>query len=140
MRDANLIVQELRAKIERRASNTTARGIEPPIIVPVSEVPAPPTPVSVAAPPVSVATPAVSANTPVLEQLANAKRDAERAAIIEVLKSTNWNRWQAAILLQIDYKALLYKMKKLSIKKDKDASVPPASEVGGLSVAKQSVA
>jgi two-component system response regulator AtoC len=140
LRDANLIVQELRAKIERRASNTTARGIEPPIIVPVSEVPATPTPVSVAAPPVSVATPAAGANTPVLEQLANAKREAERTAIIEVLKSTNWNRWQAAILLQIDYKALLYKMKKLSIKKDKDASVPPGSEVGGLSVAKQSVA
>ena len=31
------------------------------------------------------------------------------------LNSTRWNRKQAAALLKIDYKALLYKMKKLSI-------------------------
>jgi len=31
------------------------------------------------------------------------------------LKSTRWNRRQAADVLKIDYKALLYKMKKLNI-------------------------
>jgi len=56
---------------------------------------------------------------PVLEQVAKAKREAERAAILAVLKTTNWNRKQAAALLHIDYKALLYKMKGLSIKKEK---------------------
>jgi DNA-binding NtrC family response regulator len=33
------------------------------------------------------------------------------------LNSTRWNRKQAAALLKIDYKALLYKMKKLSIER-----------------------
>jgi hypothetical protein len=32
-----------------------------------------------------------------------------------VLNSTRWNRKQAATLLKIDYKALLYKMKKLGL-------------------------
>lgn len=146
LRDANFILQDLRAKIERKTSNTTIRGTESRMIASASEVPATPTQVSVTTPNASVTTPTVSvtpaanANTPVLEQLASAKRDAERAAIVEVLKSTNWNRWQAAILLQIDYKALLYKMKKLSIKKDKEAALPAGSEVGKLSMSKQSVA
>jgi two-component system response regulator AtoC len=39
-----------------------------------------------------------------------AARVAERLAIQEALKQTNWNRTQAAKLLQISYKALLYKM------------------------------
>jgi two-component system response regulator AtoC len=55
----------------------------------------------------------------VLEQVTRAKEEAERAAISATLKSTNWNRKQAAALLNIDYKALLYKMKKLSIKKER---------------------
>jgi transcriptional regulator with GAF, ATPase, and Fis domain len=56
---------------------------------------------------------------PVLEQVAKAKREAERAAILAALKTANWNRRRAAVLLRIDYKALLYKMKRLSIKKEK---------------------
>jgi len=35
--------------------------------------------------------------------------------IIAALNSALWNRKQAAALLKIDYKALLYKMKKLGI-------------------------
>ena len=58
-------------------------------------------------------------SAPVLEQVASAKREAERAAIVGALKSTNWNRKQASVQLQIDYKALLYKMKRLSIKKER---------------------
>jgi two-component system response regulator AtoC len=65
--------------------------------------------------------------TPVLLQVAQAKREAERSAILAALKSTNWNRRQASTLLQIDYKALLYKMKVLSIKKEKAAAPVPAS-------------
>ena len=51
----------------------------------------------------------------VLERVDHARREAESEAIITVLNSTLWNRKRAAELLNIDYKALLYKMKKLGI-------------------------
>ena len=51
----------------------------------------------------------------ILEQVSKAKQNAERTAIVAALNSTHWNRKKAAVLLKIDYKALLYKMKKLSI-------------------------
>jgi two-component system response regulator AtoC len=51
----------------------------------------------------------------VLAEVAKAKAEAEAAAILEVLESTHWNRKRAAQMLNIDYKALLYRMKKLSI-------------------------
>ena len=51
----------------------------------------------------------------ILEQVSKAKHKAEATAIMAALNSTRWNRKQAAALLKIDYKALLYKMKKLSI-------------------------
>ena len=54
-----------------------------------------------------------------LVQVANAKREAERTAILAALRSTNWNRRQAAARLQTDYKGLLYKIRVLSIKKEK---------------------
>ena len=44
-----------------------------------------------------------------------AKQQAETEAILAALNSTRWNRKQAAALLKIDYKALLYKMKKLGV-------------------------
>ena len=34
---------------------------------------------------------------------------------MEALSASRWNRKQAAVLLNIDYKALLYRMKKLGI-------------------------
>ena len=51
----------------------------------------------------------------ILAQVSQAKEQAEAEAIISVLNATRWNRKQAATLLNIDYKALLYKIKKLSI-------------------------
>lgn len=50
-----------------------------------------------------------------LEQVARAKNEAEAEVIIAALNATHWNRKQAAARLQIDYKAFLYKMRKLSI-------------------------
>lgn len=44
-----------------------------------------------------------------------ARKKAEQDTIVAALNSTMWNRKQAAKLLKIDYKALLYKMKKLGI-------------------------
>jgi two-component system response regulator AtoC len=52
---------------------------------------------------------------PILEQVTKAKQQAETDAILAALNSTRWNRRQAASLLKIDYKALLYKMKKLGV-------------------------
>jgi two-component system response regulator AtoC len=51
----------------------------------------------------------------ILDQVTRAKEEAEAAAILEALQETRWNRKQAAARLNIDYKALLYKMKKLSM-------------------------
>jgi two-component system response regulator AtoC len=53
--------------------------------------------------------------TPILERVTQVKREAEAGAILAALNSTRWNRKQAAALLKIDYKALLYKMNKLGV-------------------------
>src|SRR3954447_16304878 len=45
----------------------------------------------------------------------NAKDEAEAEAISQALEETNWNRKQAAALLKISYKALLYKIRQYGI-------------------------
>ena len=50
-----------------------------------------------------------------LQRVDKARREAESEVILSALSSTLWNRKRAAELLNIDYKALLYKMKKLGI-------------------------
>ncbi len=62
-------------------------------------------------PPRSQPTAAVS----IIEHASRAQQEAETVAIRSALQSTRWNRKQAAALLNLDYKALLYKMKKLGI-------------------------
>lgn len=52
---------------------------------------------------------------PILEHVDHAHKAAEAEAIVDALNSCLWNRKQAAAVLQIDYKALLYKMRKLGI-------------------------
>lgn len=51
----------------------------------------------------------------ILEKVDEAKRKAETEAILRALDASRWNRKQAARILRIDYKALLYKMRKLEI-------------------------
>ena len=43
------------------------------------------------------------------------KNKAALEVTMDALQKTNWNRKQAANLLKMDYKAFLYKMKKLGI-------------------------
>jgi two-component system, NtrC family, response regulator AtoC len=50
-----------------------------------------------------------------LVKLDKARKAAETEVIMKALYSTQWNRKRSAALLGIDYKALLYKMKKLGI-------------------------
>lgn len=54
-------------------------------------------------------------NGSLLEKVDEAKREAERETILSALNATHWNRKRAAQLLGVDYKALLYRMKKLGI-------------------------
>ena len=67
----------------------------------------------------------------ILSDVDDARKAAESEAILTALNSSRWNRKQAAALLGIDYKALLYRMKKLGIgeKLDPGQSVqPPAAD------------
>ena len=61
-----------------------------------------------------------------LGSVTEAQKRAERDAILEALGRTRWNRKKAAALLRVDYKALLYKMKKLGI----DDGLPGGSASG----------
>lgn len=63
----------------------------------------------------ATADPPLAPGAPILEQVTRAKHQAETEAILAALNTTRWNRKKAAALLKIDYKALLYKMKRLSI-------------------------
>jgi DNA-binding NtrC family response regulator len=49
----------------------------------------------------------------------SAKDEAEAEAISKALEETNWNRKQAAILLKISYKALLYKIRQYGLAQTK---------------------
>ncbi len=62
----------------------------------------------------------------VLQEVSRVKEEAEADAIIQALHRSRWNRKQAASLLNIEYKALLYKMKKLSIEERANKVPRPA--------------
>jgi two-component system response regulator AtoC len=73
-----------------------------------------------------------SSTSRILEQVRRAKDQAESEAILTALQSAGWNRKRAAGILGVDYKALLYKMKKLSI--ERSADTESAAAVAGKSV------
>lgn len=52
----------------------------------------------------------------------SAKDEAEAEAIAKALEETKWNRKQAAALLQISYKALLYKIRQYGIAQNKNTN------------------
>ena len=60
-----------------------------------------------------------------LGQVERARSQAEAAAILAALDRVRWNRRKAAGLLKVDYKGLLYKMRKLGIDQP-----PPESHSG----------
>jgi two-component system response regulator AtoC len=61
--------------------------------------------------------------TSTLHEVRNAHKAAEVDTILAALNAARWNRKQAAASLKIDYKALLYKMKKLGIGEKKVAAL-----------------
>jgi DNA-binding NtrC family response regulator len=91
LRDPEAVALDLRLKTQRRSNPS---GAPPP-----------------GTPDTSVAT----NETPTLENVTEARRQAEVDAILTALNRSRWNRKKAAALLCVDYKALLYKMKKLGI-------------------------
>ena len=64
----------------------------------------------------------------VLEQVTKSNRQAETDAILAALNSTRWNRKLAASILKIDYKSLLYKMKKLGLDDNPPSVLEPLVE------------
>jgi two-component system response regulator AtoC len=111
LRDADMLARELRSASVRRSE-------------PV-HISAPAKPRAEVAP--------VAAGAPILQQVTKAKQQAEIDAILAALNSTRWNRKRAAELLEIDYKALLYKMKKLGVE-DRPAPIEVESDAGPRSV------
>jgi len=101
--DADLIARELQGKTTRRAMIAAAK---------VESLNRP------------VSTEYAAGDSPILEQVTKAKHQAETDAILAALNATRWNRKQAAALLKVDYKALLYKMKKLGVESGSTASDP----------------
>jgi len=70
-------------------------------------------------------------DAPILEQVVKTKEQAETNAILAALNLTRWNRKQAAARLNIGYKALLYKMKKLGLE---DSLMPPVTNADHASM------
>jgi two-component system response regulator AtoC len=97
-------LRELENNIKRVVVLGNARTVQQEMVANLSHGDRAGSPVSVAA--------TTSPDGPVsLKDIARqAARDAERVAIKEVLDRVHWNRAKAARLLQISYKALLYKI------------------------------
>jgi DNA-binding NtrC family response regulator len=76
-------------------------------------------------PRLAVARPSSAAHAPQhngrgsFDHFAEASRTAESKLLLETLESVRWNRRQAAVQLNIDYKALLYKLQKHGIVESK---------------------
>ncbi|HLX42455.1 MAG TPA: sigma-54 dependent transcriptional regulator [Bryobacteraceae bacterium] len=62
-----------------------------------------------------ISAPLKKAGGPTIEALRHNRNAEEAHVIVSVLESTRWNRKQAARQLGMDYKALLYRMKRLGI-------------------------
>jgi two-component system response regulator AtoC len=129
LRDARLVERDLRDNLAWKRINGTL-PLERPPAVERQQIEAVVKPANVAnGPDATKGYPSgvPEGGIPVLAQVANAKREAERSAIYAALTSTNWNRRQAAIQMRIDYKALLYKMKVLSIQKHNAVAIAGGS-------------
>ena len=115
-------IRELENAVKRIVVLGSARPVHQEIITSLSRGAKPAAP---AAPVAVVSTPNPDAVISLKEIARQAARDAERVAIKEVLDRVHWNRAKAARLLQISYKALLYKIVQcgLVVQEDKDKEV-----------------
>src|SRR5687768_14027053 len=100
-------IRELENAVKRIVVLGSARPVHQEIVTNLSRGAKAPAPTTAAAAAVTVNPDAVISLKEIARQAA---RDAERVAIKEVLDRVHWNRAKAARLLQISYKALLYKI------------------------------
>src|SRR5262249_41217427 len=114
LRNSEMLARELRAKSGRKPLVAAPVVIHAPHAAPVAARPE---------------KTEVVEHAPILEQVTKAKQQAETEAILAALNSTRWNRRQAAALLKIDYKALLYKMKKLGVEEKGAIPFLPVEQV-----------
>jgi two-component system response regulator AtoC len=89
-KNSDVIRQDLLDKVERRSASRARSEVQ---IIPIERRP----------------------EVPALAQVTKARRQAEVEAILAALHATHWNRKQAALILNTDYRSLLYKLKKLGI-------------------------
>ncbi|HEY7209415.1 MAG TPA: sigma-54 dependent transcriptional regulator [Bryobacteraceae bacterium] len=117
IRNTDTVVRELRRKARVVAFPGPARPKAEPEEISVSARPAEPPhpPVMLDAPTRPTKESVVAERSSTLMDLDNDRKRAEKDAILAALNAVLWNRKKAAVLLKIDYKALLYKMKKLGI-------------------------
>ena len=108
MQDPDGLARELRARQERAAAAGSA-ATAPGVIR------------------FHAASASSSSTAPILEKVDEARRKAETEAILRALEATHWNRKRAAKILRIDYKALLYKMRKLEVERSVKGSVRTAA-------------
>jgi len=92
LHDMESVVDELGSRSRRASTNVTAPQSSP-----------------------KPAVPSTPSAMPTLRKVNEVQRQEEARAILAALDRTRWNRKEAAALLHVDYKALLYKMKKLGI-------------------------
>ena len=113
--------EPIRRELAEAISNRSARtgpipALQPRYALMAAGVPA--IPVASAAPPVVPAPPQPPAPIGSLKDIARqAAREAERELIFRTLQQTRWNRREAAEILGISYKALLYKIKEAELDK-----------------------
>src|SRR6266536_2439870 len=115
-------IRELENAVKRVIVLGSARPVHQEIVSSVSRGAKPATPSAAVAAATTVDPNAVISLKEIARQAA---RDAERVAIKEVLDRVHWNRAKAARLLQISYKALLYKIVQcgLVVQEDKEKEV-----------------
>jgi two-component system response regulator AtoC len=101
-------IRELENAVKRIIVLGSARTVHQEIVGNLNRGLRPSTPAS--APFAPAAAPASDAPVSLKDIARQAAREAERVAIKEVLDRVHWNRAKAARLLQISYKALLYKI------------------------------
>jgi len=99
-------VRELENAVKRIVVLGSARSVHQEVLASVNRAPRTSTPASLAV----AATLGTDQAIGLKDIARQAAREAERVAIKEVLDRVRWNRAKAARLLQISYKALLYKI------------------------------
>ena len=88
-----------------------------PVLQTAAAAPVVPAAAPVPAPPAAVPAPAAVITGSLKDIARHAAREAERELIFRTLQQTRWNRREAAEILGISYKALLYKIKEAELDK-----------------------